>query len=63
MVINKESHSGIQYKGIIWFNSYDNPDKWLKSIYEHKDSNNKKSIIKPIITKLVINGESVINDE
>lgn len=36
--MNKESMSGVIYKGIKWFNHYDNPEKWLKSIYE-EDSN------------------------
>lgn len=34
--MNKESMSGVMYKGLEWGNYYDNPDKWLKSIYEEE---------------------------
>ena len=57
---NKESHSGVIYKGIIWFNTYDNCDKWLKSIYKYNTSLAKKEQTNnPIITKLIIDGKKV----
>ena len=58
---NKESHSGVIYKGIIWFNTYDNCEKWLKSIYDYNNevSENNVKKITPIITKLIIDGRKV----
>lgn len=31
-----ESKSGKLYEGVKWINYYDNPEKWLKSIYEEE---------------------------
>lgn len=57
---NKESHSGVLYKGIIWFNTYDNCDKWLKDIYGYdRGLEKKEQTINPIITKLIIDGKTV----
>lgn len=60
MTVNKESFSGVHYKGITWYNTCDNGEKWLKSIYEHDkgiQSNEKTSNI--VITKLIVDGKRV----
>lgn len=60
MTTNKESHSGIQYKGVIWFNTYDNPEKWLKSIYDNeKEVILVKTEYNSIVTKLIVDGKRV----
>lgn len=60
MTVNKESFSGVHYKGITWYNTCDNGEKWLKSIYEHDkgiQENGKTSNI--VITKLIVDGKRV----
>lgn len=60
MTVNKESFSGVHYKGITWYNTCDNGEKWLKSIYEHDkglQKNEKTSNI--VITKLIVDGKRV----
>lgn len=51
--INKESYSGIIYKGVQWGNYYSNTDQWLTSIYEVELKNSVKPKPKYIVTVLV----------
>lgn len=58
--MNKESFSGVLYKGFLWGNYWSNPDKYLKKINISKikfKKENETTI--PIITKLVVNSERV----
>ena len=60
MTVNKESFSGVYYKGITWYNTCDNREEWLKSIYEHdKGIQEKVQGGAPIVTKLVVDGKRV----
>lgn len=38
-----ESHSGKIYEGLTWYNHCDNPDKWLKSIYDKEDIKDERN--------------------
>lgn len=51
--VNKESKSGIIYKGVQWGNYYSNPNQWLTSIYEVKLNPPTKPTPKYTITVLV----------
>ena len=53
VTINKESHSGVIYKGIQWGNYYSNTDQWLTPIYEVELKNSVKPTPKYIVTVLV----------
>ena len=59
--MNRESFSGVLYKGFEWGNYWGNPDKYLKKMDLSKISftEEKVNTSEPIITKLVINGKRV----
>lgn len=58
--MNRESFSGILYKGFEWGNYWGNTDKYLKKLdiekIAFKVGDNKN---KPVVTKLVVNGRRV----
>lgn len=58
--MNKESFSGVIYNGVMWFNTHDSSEKWLKSIYENdKGIELKKCDSNCITNKLVVDGKKV----
>lgn len=59
LTTNKESKSGIIYKGIDWSNTCSNSEQWLISIYEVEFKVVEKKKHSPKITVLVKNGVRV----
>ncbi len=59
LMTNKESKSGVIYKGIDWSNTCSNPEQWLISIYEVEIKVAEKKKCDPKITILVKNGVRV----
>lgn len=60
MITNRESNSGVIYKGVWWLNSCKNTDEWLAPIYDVPFIDNKKEPKTPIVTLLVKDGKRVI---
>ena len=58
--MNKESFSGVLYKGFEWDNYWGRTDKYLKKLDISKIEFKKENeTTVPIITKLVVNSERV----
>lgn len=60
IIINKESKSGVIYKGVDWSNTCCNPNQWLVSIYDKPFVEKKVEKVNPKITVLVENGKVII---